>query len=436
MGALAPLLTRPAALGLSSPEIGLAASSYLAGAVLGSLIFGHLADRYGRKRLFMVTLALYIVATAASGCAVGFLSLACARFVTGAGIGGEYSAINSAIQELIPANRRGRVDIVINGSFWLGAAAAAALSTVVLHLPGLAAPWAWRLAFGCGALLGLAALAWRRRIPESPRWLAARGLTAEAEAVMAVIEDAVQTGLAPAPSRPTSSPPPPVIGVRATARILFHHYRQRAILAVILMLAQAFLYNAFFFTDGLVLSRFDHVPAGAIGLYLLPFTLSNFLGAVLLARLFDTVGRRPMMIGTYALAGLLMLGAAWLFRIHALSAGPQTAAWATIFFFASAGASGAYLTVSEAFPLAIRARAIAVFYALGTAFGGIMAPALLARLIASGSRHDVFGGYALAAGLMLAGAFAAARYGFAAEGKPLEEIAGRLSGPSSRPTTR
>ncbi len=431
VGSLAPLLTHHFALGLTTRQIGLLASSYLAGAVLGSLFFGDLADRGGRRRLFTMTLALYIVATAASGLATDFAGLAFWRFLTGAGIGGEYSAINSAIQELVPASRRGRLDIVINGSFWLGAAAAALLSALLLGTPLLASWLAWRLAFGLGAALGLIALVMRRHIPESPRWLLGRGRHDEARRVMAEIERrafGARPGRARRPAAdPSDRPRPRTGGLLAAARVIVTQYPRRAILGAILMLAQAFFYNAFFFTYGLVLTRFDHVAAARVGLYLLPFTISNFLGAAVLARFFDTIGRRPMITATYGLSGLLMIAAAWLFRAHAFTALSQTTAWAGIFFLASAGASAAYLTVSEAFPLEIRARAIALFYALGTATGGILAPALFATLIASGSRAQVFWGYLLAAILMLLAAAAEAALGFAAEGRSLESLAAPLA---------
>ncbi len=431
VGSLAPLLAHHFTLGLSTRELGLLASSYLAGAVLGSLFFGALADRSGRKRLFTVTLALYIVATAASGLAQGFASLAFWRFLTGAGIGGEYSAINSAIQELVPASRRGRLDILINGSFWLGAAAAALLSAALLGSSLIASSLAWRLAFGLGAALGLIALVMRRQIPESPRWLLAHGQAEEAERIMSEIERHARVtrlaGHAQAARTPAGRASPRQDGLLAAARIIFARYPRRAVLGAVLMLAQAFFYNAFFFTYGLVLSRFDRVAAVNVGLYLLPFTLSNFLGAAVLARFFDTVGRRPMITATYGLSGVLMIVAAWLFRANALTALSQTLAWAAIFFLASAGASAAYLTVSEAFPLEIRARAIALFYSLGTAAGGVLAPALFAVLIASGSRTDVFWGYLLAATLMLLGAAVELVWGFAAEGRSLEALATPLS---------
>ncbi len=434
VGSLAPILRRPQTLGLSAQGVGLVASSYLLGAVLGSLLFGYLADRSGRKRLFTVTLLLYITATAASGLAWNIVSLALCRFLTGAGIGGEYSAINSAIQELVPAGRRGRIDIVINGSFWLGAAGAAGLSLLLLNPAWLPLFMGWRLAFGAGAALGLIALALRSRIPESPRWLVGRGREPEALAIVCALERAVYQSLGKEPPEEPSPKAPDararfVLKFTSALRIVWTRYPQRAVLGTTLMASQAFFYNAFFFTYGLVLVRFYHVSAPIVGLYILPFALSNFLGAAFLARFFDTVGRRPMMIGTYALSGLLMIVSALLFRDHALTVIAQTGAWAGIFFFASAGASGAYLTVSESFPVEIRASAIALFYALGTAIGGVLAPTVFAALIATGSRGQVFAGYLLGAGLMLLGALAEWLFGIAAEGLPLEALSAPLSQP-------
>ncbi len=436
VGALAPLLTRPAALALTARAVGLLASSYLAGAVLGSLVFGHLADRSGRKRLFTVTLVLYIAATAASGLAWNFASLALFRFLTGAGIGGEYSAINSAIQELVPAERRGRVDLIVNGSFWLGAAAAAGLNVVLLAPGWLPVSWAWRLAFLLGAALGLIALLLRRHIPESPRWLQARGRLREAQAAMSAIE-AAASGLHPSTAGEgyARSAGRPSVGLAATLRVILCQYPRRALLGGVLMTAQAFFYNAFFFTYALVLVRFLGVRATHVGFYLWPFALSNFLGAASLARFFDTIGRRAMMVATYGLSGLLMIAAAWMFRVQALNGFTQTLAWAGIFFFASAGASGAYLTVSESFPIEVRARAIGLFYAFGTAVGGVLAPALFTTLIASGSRTRVFYGYLLAAVLMLIAAGVEGVLGFAAERRPLEALTAPLTAPPPRPTS-
>ncbi len=433
VGSLAALLERRATLHLSAPDIGVAASAYLVGAVLGSLLFGYLADRYGRKRLFTTTLLLYMGATAATGLSWSLMSFAVFRFLTGAGIGGEYSAINSAIQELIPARRRGRIDLLVNGSFWIGSAAASTLSLVILHSGVIAPALGWRLAFGLGAILGLMALRLRRFIPESPRWLMSRGRVREAHTIVASIER--RAGVAPPADDGSAAKARQAYPVRflTAPRVILGRYRKRAILAATLMVTQLFFYDAFFFTYALVLVRFYHARATDVGAYLLPFALSNFLGAALLGRFFDTIGRRPMITGTYALSGILMVIAAWLFRGSLLGGAGQTGAWAAAFFFASAGASAAYLTVSESFPLEIRASAIALFFAFGTAVGGVVAPSLLGVLIASGSRDRVFWGYVLGAVLMLLGALAEWRYGLATEGRSLESIAGSLSDEGSPP---
>ncbi|MHB1586051.1 MAG: MFS transporter [Acidiferrobacteraceae bacterium] len=432
VGSFAPALAHSPVLRLSARGVGLTASAYLVGAVLGSILFGYLADRFGRKRLFTATLGLYISATALSGIAWSFGSFSVFRFLTGAGIGGEYSAINSAIQEMIPAARRGRVDLVVNGSFWLGAAVASGLAIWLLRPGMLPADMGWRVGFGLGALLGLTALWMRRYVPESPRWLMVRGRHEEADQIVRSIEHKVMVEqglnrLAQIPVTRTHLQEPYRVGFTTALKVIFRRYPKRAFLGIVLMATQAFFYNAFFFTYGLVLARFYHEPADSVGLYLLPFALSNFLGAVLLARLFDTIGRRPMMTATYALSGVLMILSALAFRARMLDGLTQTLVWSGMFFFASAGASGAYLTVGESFPLEIRASAIAWFYAFGTLSGGAFAPTLFGILIHTGSRDRVFAGYLLGAALMMIGAVTEALFGIAAERKPLEDIATPLS---------
>jgi MFS family permease len=430
VGSLGAALQSPETLGLSAREVGLSGSAYVAGAVPGALFFGRLADRFGRKRLFLITLAVYLGGTVATAFASGFWSFALLRFVTGFGIGGEYAAINSAIDELIPARVRGAVDLAINGTFWIGAALGAALSLVLLD-PRWFAPWlGWRLAFGLGAVLGVAMLLVRRHVPESPRWLIVHGRHAEAERELARIEAEVAAahGPLPAPAAAALS-----VTLRSTpawreiGRLLAARYRRRAVLGVTLMGAQAFFYNAIFFTYALVLARFYGVPEGRVGLYIFPFAIGNFLGPLLLGPLFDRVGRRAMIGGTYVAAGLGLLVAGALFRAGVLDAQTQALAWAAIFFVASAAASSAYLTVSEIFPLEIRAISISIFYALGTGIGGFLGPALFAELIARESRDALFAGYALAAVLMVGAGLAAARIGVDAERRPLEEIAPPLS---------
>jgi MFS family permease len=429
-GSIAAALQQSPRLHLSAEEVGLTGTAYLTGAVLGALFFGHLTDRLGRKRLFNVTLGVYLVATALTALSWDFPSFAVFRFFTGAGIGGEYTAINSAIQELIPARLRGRTDLAINGSFWLGAALGAFGSIWLLN-PALFPPeLGWRFAFGIGALLGLVILYLRRFVPESPRWLMTHGRIAEAEAIVTEIEIRVVAGtgraLAPTSDR-VSVVATARVSLAALARILLRTYPRRTLLGIVLMASQAFFYNAIFFTYALVLTRFYGVPAAAIGWYILPFALGNFAGPLLLGPLFDTLGRKPMIAGTYALAGLLLAATGALFAAGAFDAMSLTIAWTVVFFFASAAASAAYLTVGESFPLEIRALAIALFYAFGTLLGGVASPWLFGVLIESGSRGAIFGGYLLGAVLMLGAAVIELKLGIAAEGRPLEDIAAPLS---------
>jgi MFS family permease len=429
-GALAPALKASPQLRFSNADVGFVGSAYLTGAVLGALFFGWLTDRLGRKRLFFITLAVYLVATAATAFSWNLWSFALFRFLTGAGIGGEYTAINSTIQELVPARYRGWTDLVINGSFWIGAALGAAGSIVLLDPEFLAPDMGWRLAFLIGAALGLVIFFMRLWLPESPRWLMTHGRLDEANAVLDGIEAEFR-----AHGHRFSSEPLPVIRLRVrrstplieVARTLFGTERRRTFVGLSLMAAQAFFYNAIFFTYALVLTDFYGIRADHIGWYLLPFAAGNFLGPVVLGRLFDTIGRRPMIAFTYGLSGLLLAGSGYLFAIGVLSAAGQTAAWMVIFFFASAAASSAYLTVSETFPLEIRALAIAFFYAIGTAIGGVVGPLLLGALIDTGSRWSVFGGYLFGAALMLAAAVIGGRFAVAAERKPLESVSRPLA---------
>ena len=417
---------------LSPTEIGLSASAYLAGAVSGAAFFGYLTDRLGRKLLFNVTLGLYLVAAALTAFSWSFWSYALFRFLTGAGIGGEYTAINSAIQELIPARMRGWTDLVINGSFWVGAAAGAAGSLFLLD-PGIfPVDLGWRLAFGIGAVLGLIILYLRRFVPESPRWLLTHGRADEAEQIVREIETRVAVDKGPL------APPDRSIAIRFRShtpivdvmRTIFVDYRQRAVLGFSLMVTQAFFYNAIFFTYALILGTIYRVPNERIGLYIFPFAVGNFLGPLILGRLFDTIGRRRMIAGTYGLSGVLLALTAALFARGLLDATTQTVCWSIIFFFASAAASAAYLTVSETFPLEVRAFAIALFFMLGTATGGIAAPWLFGLLIEGGDPAGIAGGYYLAAALMLVGAATAWLIGVDAERKPLESVAKPLSSAS------
>jgi len=429
-GAMAGALKQSPVLKLTNAEVGLASSFYLAGAVLGALVFGWLTDRLGRKRLFFITLAVYLVATAATALSWNFASFALFRFLTGAGIGGEYTAIASAIQEFVPARYRGWADLVINGSFWIGAALGAGASIVLLDPAVLPEDYGWRAAFFIGAVLGLGILVMRSWIPESPRWLMTHGWHDEANEIVDAIEDRHR-----ASGHHVPEDEPALFRLKSRRftplhevwRTLFHTHRRRTIVGLALMAAQAFFYNAIFFTYALVLTDFYGIDAGQVGWYLLPFAAGNFLGPLLLGRLFDTIGRRPMIAITYGLSGALLAITGALFAGGVLSATGQTVAWTVIFFFASAAASSAYLTVSETFPLEIRALAIAFFYAVGTGIGGVGAPWLFGALIDTGSRLSLFGGYLLGAVLMMIAAIIAARFGIAAERKPLEAVATPLS---------
>ncbi len=429
-GSLAGAFEASRVLQFTTVDVGLTGSAYLTGAVLGAIFFGWLTDRLGRKKLFFITLALYLAATAATAAAWDFWSFMLFRFLTGAGIGGEYTAINSTIQELIPARYRGRTDLAINGSFWVGAALGAVVSIVLLGRTEPGSDLGWRLAFLVGASLGLVILFMRMWIPESPRWLVTHGHGAQADAVVAEIEERVQGHghtLGPVEggsSRLRARASTPIIEV-VTA--LFRTYGRRTLVGLCLMAAQAFFYNAIFFTYALILTNFYRIPADRVGWYILPFAAGNFFGPLLLGRLFDTIGRRTMIAATYALSGILLAVTGWLFSIAVLSAEAQTVAWMIIFFVASAAASSAYLTVGEIFPLEIRAVAIAFFYAVGTGLGGVAGPLLFGSLIASGSRASVFAGYLVGAALMIVAAVVEWAWGVAAERRPLEAVARPLA---------
>lgn len=430
-GALSGVLEDPRSLGFSSSQIGLSATSYLIGAVLGALFFGYLTDRLGRKRLFTVTLALYLCATALTATSWNLWSFIFFRFFTGAGIGGEYAAINSAVDELIPARVRGRTDLIINSSFWIGTVFGSGASVLLLDPRFFGINLGWRLAFGIGAILGLIILYMRRFIPESPRWLMTHGGFEEAEQIVSEIEESVKTSsgleVLPEPSGSIAIRSHGHVGFSEIARVIFKSYGRRSILGFSLMISQAFFYNGVSFTYPLVLVNFYGVAADKVGLYLLPFALGNFLGPLVLGHFFDTIGRRPMIAATYTLSGALLILTGYLFSLGSLSARTQTIAWAVIFFVASSAASSAYLTVSEIFPLELRAMAIAFFFALGTGIGGAGAPALFGLLIQTGSRLNLFYGYLAAAFLMILAGITELLLGVRAERKSLEEIAQPLS---------
>ncbi len=429
-GAVAGALKQSPTLQFSNTDVGLAGSAYLAGAVGGAIFFGWLTDRLGRKKLFFITLAVYLTATAATALSWNLWSFVLFRFLTGAGIGGEYTAINSTIQELVPARVRGWTDLVINGSFWIGAAIGAAGSIILLDPAWFGPDTGWRLAFFIGAAMSLVILCMRLWIPESPRWLMTHGRADEARKIVADIEAGFLARGHMLPSEPLTT-----IRLRArshtplveVAQTLFRLHRKRTLVGLSLMGSQAFFYNAIFFTYALVLTEFYGIQAEHVGWYILPFAAGNVLGPIILGRLFDTIGRRPMLAFTYAASGLLLAATGYAFAIDALSARTMTVSWMVIFFFASAAASAAYLTVSETFPLEIRALAIAFFYAVGTGVGGVLGPLLFGALIETGSRKSVFAGYLLGAVLMLLAAGIAARWSVAAERKPLEEVSRPLA---------
>ncbi len=409
-----------------------AAALYVAGACLGALFFGRLADRHGRKKLFMVTLVVYLAATAISGLAWTAWFFFLCRFFTGFGIGGEYAAINSAIDELIPARVRGRIDLVINGSFWVGAAVGAFASIALLNTSLFATDIGWRLSFGIGVVLGLVILLVRRHVPESPRWLFTHHRVQEAEDLVTEVEQTVreQTGQ----ELPAVDPADRIkvrelgpVSFTTIGRTVFRTYPKRTVLGLSLFIGQAFLYNAVTFGYAVILTTFFKVPQGDTGYYFAVIAVGNFLGPLLLGHFFDSVGRKPMIAGTYILSGVLLFGTAVLFQNGSLSATTMTACWTVVLFFASAGASSAYLTVSEIFPLETRALCIAFFYAIGTAIGGISGPLVFNGLVNSGKPSDTTLAFCIGASLMVLAGLVEAVIGVKAERRSLESLAAPLS---------
>jgi MFS family permease len=432
VGNVATRLSEPGSgLHISAGQVtGLAAALYVAGACAGALFFGWLTDRYGRRKLFMLTLCVYLAATALTALSWNAAWFFAFRFLTGFGIGGEYAAINSAIDELIPSKHRGRVDLVINGSYWLGAAVGALLAIPALNEHLFPADVGWRLTFALGVLLGLVVLLVRRHVPESPRWMFIHGQDQEANDLVDDIEERVraETGAdLPEPAGEITIRQRRTVGFLTIAKTVVKEYPKRGILGVSLFIGQAFLYNAITFGYASILTTFFKVPSGSTGYYYVAIAVGNFMGPVLLAPLFDTVGRKPMITGSYVVSGLLLLVTAWLFNHGSLSATSMTAAWTVVLFFASAGASSAYLTVSEIFPMETRALAIAFFYAVGTAAGGISGPLIFSALVGTGKVADTAIAFVLGASLMIAAGLVEAAFGVKAERRSLEDIARPLT---------
>jgi MFS family permease len=431
VGAVSPVLQRPDTLAFSSTQNGLLNAAYLLGAVTGSLVFGYLTDLCGRKKLFSVTLGLYAIAAFLTAFSWDFSSFAFFRFLTGAAIGGEYSAINSAIDELIPARVRGHVDLAINGTFWFGFAAGSLATTVLLDPRYFPIKLGWRLGFGLGATLALVIIFFRKAVPESPRWLITRGHRSEAERVVTEIERTIESdprvGKLPAPEGSIAIRPHGPVGLGTVATVLLRKYPSRTALGVAMVTSQAFLYNGVAFTFAMILAKFYGVGVDRIGLYLMPFALGNFLGPLVLGRLFDTLGRKPMIAGTYSVSASLLALTGFLFEQGVFNPTTQTIAWGIIFFFASAAASSAYLTVSEIFPLELRGLAIALFYSTGTALGGPLASWLFGRLIDKGARVDILYGDLVASFVLIGTVILVLLYGVKAERTSLEDVAEPLS---------
>jgi MFS family permease len=423
----------------SSQITGLAAALYVTGACVGALFFGWLTDRFGRRKLFMITLAVYLTATAMTALSFAPWWFFTFRFLTGFGIGGEYAAINSAIDELIPSKFRGRIDLIINGSYWLGAIGGSLLSIVALNTGIFPENLGWRLTFALGVVLGLVILLVRRHVPESPRWQFIHGYDDEAKELVDEVEHEIEAEKGvrlPRVTREITIHQRKTISFVTIAKTVFGVYPKRATLGLSLFIGQAFLYNAITFGFGSILITFFHVDSGHTGYYFAVIAAGNLLGPLLLGRLFDTVGRRIMISSTYLLSGILLFGTAWLFDRGSLDAKTLTACWCVVLFFASAGASSAYLTVSEIFPMETRALAIAFFYALGTAAGGITGPLVFADLTSSGNVGDTVLAFCIGASLMCAAGLVAAVLAVNAEQKSLEDIATPLSSvsPSSAPS--
>lgn len=431
VGNVSARLTEPGSgLAITAGQIGIAAAIYVVGACVGALVFGQLTDRFGRKKLFLLTLGLYLAATVATAFSFAPWYFFLTRFLTGAGIGGEYAAVNSAVDELIPARNRGRVDLAINGSYWLGAVLGAAGSLVLLNGDWVPLNIGWRLAFGIGATFGLVVLLVRRNVPESPRWLFIHGREEEAERIVDEIERDVieRTGARlDEPDRELTIHQRHTIGFREIAHVAFTRYPKRAVLGLALFVGQAFLYNAVTFNLGTLLNSFYGVSSGVVPAFFIVWAAGNFTGPLLLGRLFDTVGRKPMIALSYLGSAAITVVLTAVFVAQTGGLWGFMAVLVATFFLASAGASAAYLTVSEVFPMETRALAIAFFYAVGTAIGGITGPLLFGQLIGSGERGLVAVAFLVGAAVMAVGGLVELAWGVKAEGRQLEDIAAPLT---------
>ncbi|MEG8035414.1 MFS transporter [Sphingomonas sp. LR61] len=419
-------------LNLSTQQVTSLGTIYLVGQVVGALVFGRMSDRLGRRKLFILTLAIYLIGSGVAGLAQDFWFLAAFQFVAGLGIGGEYAAINSAIDELIPAKYRGHVDIAINGTYWGGAALGAFANIYLLDTANFSESIGWRIGFFLGPVLGIAIIFLRRHIPESPRWLMTHGREEEAEATVTQIEEAVEKSTGKRlpdvdESKAMTVTPTDRVGFLTIARVLLKQYPTRTLVGASMMITQAFLYNAIFFTYALVLTNFFGLKTAQTSIYFFPFAIGNLLGPIILGRFFDTWGRRQMIFLTYLVSGLVLATSAFLFRADAISATVQVAFWCVSFFFASAGASSAYLTVSEIFPLELRSQAISYFFALAQVFGAV-APLIYGAFIGDGSsREPLFWGYLLGSAVMIGGGVIALVFGVDAARKGLEDVTQPLS---------
>jgi len=430
VGTLGPTLTSSGTVNFTASELGIAGSSYSAGSIIGAIVFGFLADRYGRKKLFLITPTVYLSSALITGFTPNISYFCFCRFITGMGIGGEFAAINSVISEFIPAKQRGAVDLRVNSSWWVGSILGSLLSIPLLDTNLFAINVGWRLAFILGSLLGIITIISRIFIPDSPRWLVVHGQTEKAEEIVKKIEQKVEKQFNIVLEEPENSLK--IYPYRGTTlsiitNTLFKKYWKRSILSLILIIAQTFFYNAVFFSYSFILTNFYNVEDKYIGLYIIPFAIANLLGAFLLGSLFDSIGRIPMISITYALSGILLIVTGLLFMLNILNDKTQTVCWTIVFFFASAGSSASFVTIGEIFPLEIRALAIAFFNSLGTAGGGFVAPIIFGNLIESGDAKNIFYGYAVGGGLMLIGAFTELILGVKAERQSLENVATPIS---------